>query len=106
MNKEEEKEGFIIDADVVIDMYNEKNPTLRKMSQGHLAELCGVSAQRLSDWKRGQTVNAIQVIMTMSEIAGCPVETFIKTLSQKEIDDEIKRLADDENARIKHHSKK
>lgn len=77
MNKQTEKE-WIIDADVVIENYNKKNPTLRKMTQGMLAEDCGVSAQRLSDWKRGQTVKAVQVLKKMAKIGDCQIEDFLK----------------------------
>jgi DNA-binding Xre family transcriptional regulator len=68
---------FFIDADVVIENYNHKNPELRKMTKTSLAEQLGVTPQTLSDWKK-RHVKLIQTLVQMAEIGGCSIEDFIK----------------------------
>lgn len=71
-------EEWIIDADVVIDNYNEKNPELRKLTQKGLAEQLDVTPQLLSDWKTKRPVKIVQTLKKMSEIGQCSMEDFIK----------------------------
>ena len=80
MKKQENKPDneWIIDADVIIDNYNAKNPELRQMTQKSLAEQIGVTPQLLSDWKRGRTVKTVQTLKHLSQIGGCAIDDFIK----------------------------
>lgn len=79
----EENQEFHIDPDVVIENYNKKNPELREMTRGILAEKLGTTTQNLSDWSRGRSVKLLTTLKTMAEIGGCSIEDFIKPVKTK-----------------------
>ena len=68
---------FIIDVDVVINKFNERNPELRPMTRADLAKQLGVNSQILSDWKRGKTPQMIYRILKLIEIGKCSFHDFI-----------------------------
>lgn len=70
------KQKFIIDVDVVIKNYNERNPN-NKMSRKSLAETMDVNIQIFSEWKKGRTPKVTFMIMKLIEIGECDINEFI-----------------------------
>ncbi len=68
---------WFIDADVIIEKYNDENKDLRQMTQKSLAEQLDVTPQTLSDWKK-RNVKLIQTLKHMAFIGNCSIEDFIK----------------------------
>jgi hypothetical protein len=67
----------IVDVDVIIDLYNKKNPELKPMDRKSLAKDLGVNVQVFSDWKNGRTPKLIYRILRLKEIGECQLEDFI-----------------------------
>lgn len=78
----ESQEQLIIDVDIVIDKYNEKNPKLKPMDRKSLAEKIGCNKQVFSDWKTGSTPKLIYRLFKLMEVGKCDINDFIKPLKQ------------------------
>ena len=76
MKKNEEKK-LIIDVDVIIESYNEKNPKLKPMTRRDLADRLGVNIQLFSDWKSGKTPRWAYHLTKLIEVAKTPIKDFI-----------------------------
>jgi DNA-binding Xre family transcriptional regulator len=68
----------IIDVDQMIEIYNKKNPELRKLDRKTLAEQLDMNIQVFSSWKNGKTPKLIFRLLEMSKIADCKIEDFIQ----------------------------
>jgi len=73
---------FIIDVDVVIEKYNEKNPQLLPMSRTRLAELTGTHKQSFTEWKNGRNTGIIERLLMLSEIGDCKIDDFVKKIDE------------------------
>lgn len=85
MAKSKQKDLFI-DVDLVIESYNEKNPTLRKMDRAELAKQLGVGKQSLSDWKNKKSPRWVYYLSKMMEIGEMELNGF---LIERKDDDEV-----------------
>ena len=75
MTKQEKE--LIIDVDVVIKAYNDKNPSLKPLDRKTLAEKLGVNPQILSDWKNGKTPKLVDKLFALMEIGNLNLNDFI-----------------------------
>lgn len=72
--------------------FNEKLKTLRKekgMSQESLAEILDVSRQAISKWESGQSYPEMEKLITLSELFGVTLDSFVKS-GQTKSDNENK----------------
>lgn len=77
MSQNQEKR-LIIDVDKAIDIYNNKNPELRKLTRDSLAKKVGVNKQTFVEWKSGRRApKAISVVLDIIELVGCEIKDFI-----------------------------
>jgi hypothetical protein len=71
-------EKFIIDVDVVIEKYNEKNPELLPMTRKRLSEKIETTTQSFVEWKKGRNTGMIERLFKLAEIGGCSLDEFVK----------------------------
>lgn len=76
MTEKKQKE-FIIDVDIVIDRYNEKNPEKKPLTRSELAKALGVNKQLFTDWKGGRTPKLIYMILKLMEIGKCQLNDLL-----------------------------
>jgi hypothetical protein len=73
----QEEKKYIIDADVLIKIYNEANPELKPLTRKILADALGVNTQVFTDWKTKNTPKWVYMLFKMMEIGKCNFDKFI-----------------------------
>lgn len=77
-------EKFIIDVDVVVESYNERNPTLLPMTRKRLSEETGIHIQSFTEWKNGRNTGMIERLIKLSEVGKCSIDEFVKKIDENE----------------------
>lgn len=75
--EQKETVNHYLNIDKAINIYNEKNPNLRKMTKTSLAEMVGVSAQKLTNLKTTPLPKNVSVIFEIQKIVGCKLDEII-----------------------------
>lgn len=75
---------YMIDPGKIVKIVNSKNPEKRQVTQKDLAGYLGISPQQLTNMKKNQAPQIVEVMFKMKEYAGCELEDFV---TETEIDD-------------------
>lgn len=84
MPKQNLKDNLVIDVDLVIKSYNEKNPDKKQIDRKQLAEMLDVNRQLFSDWKGGRTPKIIYMLLKLMEIGACKFEDLLTEKTEED----------------------
>ncbi len=75
-----DNKDYIVDVDIVIKKWNEKNPTLKPMDRETLAKDMGVGTQFFSDLKSKKKPSPkwVAIIMHLIDVGNCDLKDFIE----------------------------